>query len=194
MAKKNVLNIFEKGSKARRKLKRGLKDKTLTRRELRKVIGAGATEKQSRQILKRIGKSDALSIKKNVTKEGVGEVYKKIRSKKTKPTKTEAVDQTGFDLGNTGKVKDDPFTFDTDLTDGVDTLKEEYQGFNEQMSDMFDRALTRMDRIDPVERERIEGIRFADRGTGGRTRRQLARRGTSGVFGRKGLRISSLNI
>ena len=47
---------------------------------------------------------------------------------------------------------------------------------------------------DPAYRMRVKGIRFADRGTGGMTRSQLARRGTTGVFGRSGLRIQSLNI
>ena len=46
-------------------------------------------------------------------------------------------------------------------------------------------------------RDRIQGIRFADYGTGGATQAQLARRGTSGTFGRTGERlskISSLNV
>lgn len=47
---------------------------------------------------------------------------------------------------------------------------------------------------DPAYRMRVKGIRFADRGTGGLTRSQLTRGGTTGVFGRSGLRIQSLNI
>ena len=46
-------------------------------------------------------------------------------------------------------------------------------------------------------RDRIQGIRFADYGTGGATRQQLARQGTSGTFGRTGdrlMKISSLNV
>ena len=46
-------------------------------------------------------------------------------------------------------------------------------------------------------RDRIQGIRFADYGTGGATRQQLARQGASGTFGRTGdrlMKISSLNV
>ena len=44
---------------------------------------------------------------------------------------------------------------------------------------------------------RVSGIRFADRGTGGRSSSQLLRRGVRGTFGRSGerlMKISSLNI
>lgn len=44
---------------------------------------------------------------------------------------------------------------------------------------------------------RVSGIRFADRGTGGRSSSQLLRRGVRGTFGRTGdrlMKISSLNI
>jgi len=46
-------------------------------------------------------------------------------------------------------------------------------------------------------RPQVEGIRFADYGTGGATRRELARRGVSGTFGRTGdrlMQINSLNV
>ena len=47
------------------------------------------------------------------------------------------------------------------------------------------------------ERPRVSGIRFAERGTGGASTRQLMRRGVRGTFGRSGerlMKISSLNI
>ncbi len=46
-------------------------------------------------------------------------------------------------------------------------------------------------------RQQVEGIRFADRGTGGATQQQLQRRGLRGTFGRAGdrfMKISSLNV
>ena len=46
-------------------------------------------------------------------------------------------------------------------------------------------------------RPRVEGIRFANRGTGGATQQQLQRRGVKGTFGRRGdrlMKISSLNV
>ena len=47
------------------------------------------------------------------------------------------------------------------------------------------------------DRTRVQGIRFADRGTGGATQAQLQRRGLRGTFGRGGerlMKISSLNV
>ena len=47
------------------------------------------------------------------------------------------------------------------------------------------------------ERPRVSGIRFADRGTGGKSTMQLTRKGVRGTFGRSGdrlMKISSLNI
>lgn len=47
------------------------------------------------------------------------------------------------------------------------------------------------------DRTRVQGIRFADRGTGGATQAQLQRRGLRGTFGRGGerlMKISALNV
>tara|TARA_A100001201_G_scaffold55483_1_gene53922 strand:- start:278 stop:937 length:660 start_codon:yes stop_codon:yes gene_type:complete len=47
------------------------------------------------------------------------------------------------------------------------------------------------------EKSRVESVRFADRGTGGATQKQLQRRGLRGTFGRAGerlMKISSLNV
>ena len=47
------------------------------------------------------------------------------------------------------------------------------------------------------EKSRVESVRFADRGTGGATQKQLQRRGLRGTFGRGGerlMKISSLNV
>lgn len=46
-------------------------------------------------------------------------------------------------------------------------------------------------------RKQVQGIRFADRGTGGATQAQLRRRGLRGSFGRRGerlMKISALNV
>ena len=47
------------------------------------------------------------------------------------------------------------------------------------------------------QRQQVEGIRFADRGTGGATQQQLQRKGVRGTFGRAGdrlMKISALNV
>ena len=62
----------------------------------------------------------------------------------------------------------------------------------EEMQGSFAQALSQRG-----ERPRVEGIRFAGRGTGGATQQQLQRRGVRGTFGRAGerlMKISSLNV
>ena len=77
-------------------------------------------------------------------------------------------------------------------TDYGGQLTELFEGLQGQTDLTFEQFKERM--RDPAYRARVQGIRFADRGTGGMTQRQLARSGTKGVFGRTGLRISSLNL
>lgn len=65
-----------------------------------------------------------------------------------------------------------------------DRMAEMQQSFQQQLAARRDRP-------------RVSGIRFADRGTGGRSSSQLLRRGVRGTFGRSGdrlMKISSLNI
>ncbi len=62
----------------------------------------------------------------------------------------------------------------------------------EELSSSFQQAMAQRG-----ERPRVEGIRFASRGTGGATQQQLQRRGIRGTFGRAGerlMKISSLNV
>ena len=62
----------------------------------------------------------------------------------------------------------------------------------DEMQGSFAQAMSQRD-----SRPRVESIRFADRGTGGATQRQLQRRGVRGTFGRAGerlMKISSLNV
>ncbi len=61
----------------------------------------------------------------------------------------------------------------------------------EEMAMGYQRALAQQDRPG------VEGIRFADRGTGGARQKDLRMQGIRGAFGRKGdrlLKISSLNV
>jgi len=62
----------------------------------------------------------------------------------------------------------------------------------QEMTNQFQQAMSQRG-----ERPKVEGIRFADRGTGGATQQQLQRRGLRGTFGRSGerlMKISSLNV
>ena len=65
-----------------------------------------------------------------------------------------------------------------------DRMAEMQQSFQQQLAARMDKP-------------RVSGIRFADRGTGGATTGQLMRRGVRGTFGRSGerlMKISSINI
>ena len=74
-------------------------------------------------------------------------------------------------------------------------LQEERKAAAAQMKELqgsFAQAISQQGRS-----PRVEGIRFADRGTGGATQQQLQRRGLKGTFGRRGdrlMKISSLNV
>ena len=62
-----------------------------------------------------------------------------------------------------------------------------------EMQGSFAQALAAQGR----NQSRVEGIRFADRGTGGANQQQLLRRGVRGTFGRSGdrlMKISALNV
>ena len=74
-------------------------------------------------------------------------------------------------------------------------LQEQQTSFDQRMQEQQNMFGQQMAAASP--RDRIQGIRFADYGTGGATRAQLARQGTSGTFGRTGdrlMKISSLNV
>lgn len=187
MARKKILKRLKRGSKARKQLKKALKDKKVTRKEFKQLAKAGASKKNLLKIRKDIKKSSKFK--------GAGKATKKFFENKLFPTRPPKYTP---DKKETTPVRDeviqDDFDYSIDFDDRFANLQERQEEFQERMTDMFDAAQMQIGSIDPVERERITGIRFADRGTGGATRRQLARRGTAGVFGRGGLRISSLNV
>lgn len=89
------------------------------------------------------------------------------------------------------------------LTSG---FQEQLSGLKTQLEEEREAAAQRMEEMQGSfaqalaqnrERQLVEGIRFADRGTGGATQQQLQRRGVRGTFGRSGerlMKISSLNV
>lgn len=78
------------------------------------------------------------------------------------------------------------------LTTAMDRERADSAKAFEEMQGNFAQALSQAGG-----RERVQGIRFADRGTGGASQAQLSRRGLRGTFGRGGerlMKISSLNV
>tara|TARA_R100000005_G_C4861531_1_gene122670 strand:- start:8 stop:568 length:561 start_codon:yes stop_codon:yes gene_type:complete len=186
MARRKILRTLRGNKKARKRLKKAMGDRKVTRRELKKVVAAGGvTEKQALKIRKRLRKSNKFETP--LSKKKVRSLFSKKDTSDSRPDPPEYL----FDFEKPGPINDD-FNFNIDFGDQFESLQRTQEDYQNQMTDMFSQM--NIGAIDPVERQRIQGIRFADRGTGGQTRRQLARRGTSGVFGRGGLRISSLNI
>lgn len=129
-----------------------------------------------------------------------------VRAPKKETTSTKTPTKTSTEIPTAAEVDDNLKigALDTDSTPegNLETLATESK-FAEDMSGTLAEQAAAADMTieqfkermnDPAYRMRVKGIRFADRGTGGMTRSQLARRGTTGVFGRSGLRIQSLNI
>ena len=102
-------------------------------------------------------------------------------------------DQTISDLNM--RIGDLTNTFQTQLGQMTTAMEQERADAAAAMQEMqgnFAQAMAQRGN-----RARVQGIRFADRGTGGATQAQLARRGLRGTFGRRGerlMKISSLNV
>ncbi len=233
---KRLLRIFDKGTAARKSLKKAMSDKKIRKNELRGLVRRGASLKQLQRVRKQATKAKNYKVGSGAdTRQEVRKVFNKQRKgsitlaslnqlkfgdpsppdvgprppaladppkKPTQPTPPAGVPDAGevddsakiteVDPGQSPSENLESLAEDSNVTsyagDLSDTLAEQaaannmtIQQFREKMND-------------PAYRMRVKGIRFADRGTGGMTRSQLARRGTTGVFGRSGLRIQSLNI
>ncbi|QDP67897.1 MAG: hypothetical protein Unbinned8622contig1003_37 [Prokaryotic dsDNA virus sp.] len=79
----------------------------------------------------------------------------------------------------------------SDLQSSMAQEREDFQKQQEELATGYQRAMARQ------YRPSVEGIRFADRGTGGARQKDLRMQGIRGTFGRKGdrlLKISSLNV
>ena len=86
-------------------------------------------------------------------------------------------------------------TFTNELARLTGKMAEDRKAAEDRMAEMqqsFQQSLAAR-----KSKPRVSGIRFADRGTGGRSSSQLLRRGVRGTFGRSGerlMKISALNI
>jgi len=117
--------------------------------------------------------------------------------------KTPETPQTPFDTSGIdsqiGDLNSRIASFASGLAGQYGDLQEKFEAERQatlkrmqEMTNQFQQAMSQRG-----ERPKVEGIRFADRGTGGATQQQLQRRGLRGTFGRSGerlMKISSLNV
>jgi hypothetical protein len=196
--RKAALRIFEKGTKARRRVKRALRDKTVSRKELKRIIKGGATKKQVRQLGRTVSKSKGLKSKfltrgERGARKTASDFYSKIkgRMRQREAAQAEAAtDQTDDilsgirDIISEGKETAEEATGDLETLFGgqLDDLISGQDAFREDMKDMFSNMMAL-----GAGRAGALGVRSA-------RRRPLGQAGTTGQFGREGLRIRSINI
>ena len=211
--KRKILKTIRGNKKARKRLSRAMKDRKVSRKELKKVVAAGGvTEKQALQIRKRLRKSEKFDTK--LSKKKVRSLFPQSNLNDGSSTYDGEDDENqGFvdtvdpyegieipDYSDQFKGMNDAISsmqtsFGNTLAGLTNQLNAERLAADERMAEMgkaFQQQLAQRG-----DRPRVSGIRFADRGTGGATTGQLMRRGIRGTFGRSGdrlMQISSLNI
>ena len=242
--RRRLLKIFDKGSSLRKALKRALRDRKISKKEIRNLTKKGASLKQLQRIRSRSNRFSRFKsgggvdqrkevrkiFKKVSRKQEANSLYGKLPTSNTipeyvaapkkpttptgpppnPPTRPTAPTPTPAPKTPTAaevneQLKITPIDTKSTPEQNLETLStnSNVQRFARDMSGTLAEQAAAADMTieqfkekmnDPAYRMRVKGIRFADRGTGGMTRSQLARRGTTGVFGRSGLRIQSLNI
>ena len=216
--RKRLLNIFGKGSQRRKTLKKALKDKEFGKGDFKRLTKQGASLKKLQKIRRKSDKLSRFQVGDKVdTRREARKLYGRLTSSRDTAANQQnpALDEQPL-LDDKEPAAPTASQIDDDLTIGgldpsgtpgsnLETLasNSNVENFAGEMSGTLAEQAAAADMTiaqfrekmnDPAYRMRVKGIRFADRGTGGMTRSQLARRGTTGVFGRSGLRIQSLNI
>lgn len=194
-ARKSALKIFEKGTTSRKRLKKALQDRKLSRKELKKVIKGGATKKQVKQLGKTIAETKQLKSKflrrgEGPARQTAADFYTKITDRVKGRAATDSTDTTDdtlsdiSDIIETGETQTETATSELgDLFGGqLDEILSGQQAFREDLKTMFANMMAR-----GAGREGALGVRSA-------RRKPLGQSGTTGQFGREGLRIRSINI
>lgn len=140
------------------------------------AIAAGLTHTQLAEGLvgQRVGKYATQKITEGVAAE----------KQKSQPSKTPTTTSTPSDDGSAAVISQLRTDISDLTTNFANQMKEMQSSFAQSMASRNTRG-------------RVQGIRTANRGTGGATQQQLQRRGVKGTFGRGGdrlLKISSLNV
>lgn len=173
----------------------------ITNKEIGNLARAGATQEQLNRLVDRVEKSSGRLKIGNVD---VGSYFSQAGTGGTQVTPTTpeyqpiTFDTSGFERQISGlntQISSLTSGFQSQLGALQTQMQEEREAAAKRMEEMqgsFAQAMAQRG-----ERPRVEGIRFADRGTGGATQQQLQRRGIRGTFGRAGerlMKISSLNV
>lgn len=186
----------------------------ITNKEIGNLARAGATREQLNKLVERVEKSSG---RLKIGSVDIGSYF----------PKEEGSGQTGGGQTITSTIDDYQSPFDTGTQQPMfDTsgMESQISGLNSQIGSLTtgfqnqlgaltaqmqqerEEATKRMEEMqsgfaralaERGNRPRVEGIRFATRGTGGATQQQLQRRGVRGTFGRTGerlMKISSLNV
>ncbi len=208
--------IFEGNEAAQKALKqafqlKGSSGAKITNKEIGNLARAGATQEQLNKLVDRVGKSSGRLKIGSVdigsyfpeadTGGGQTEVTSTLdeyQSPFATPTQQPMFDTSGMESqisGLNSQIGSLTTGFQNQLGALTAQMQQEREEATKRMEEMqsgFARALA-----ERGDRPRVEGIRFATRGTGGATQQQLQRRGVRGTFGRTGerlMKISSLNV
>ena len=198
--RRNALSIFEKGTRAFKLAKKALKDSKLSKKEFKKIVRKGdITKRQAAQFTKAVKKGEGLKVGKFAGDKKVGKAAKGLYSKMAGKQRAAALaqeqetDDSLSDIRKTiQKGEDDLVTIlggDDDgggLTDifagQLDQLITGQQDFREDLKTMFANMMA------------LGGGREGALGVRSARRKPLGQAGTTGQFGREGLRIRSINI
>ena len=205
--REKAFKIFEGNEAAQKALKqafqlKGSSGAKITNKEIGNLARAGASQEQLNKLVERVGKSSG---RLKIGSVDIGSYFPEANTGGGQTEVTSTLDdyQSMFDTsgmesqisGLNSQIGSLTTGFQNQLGALTAQMQQEREAANKRMEEMqsgFARALA-----ERGDRPRVEGIRFATRGTGGATQQQLQRRGVRGTFGRTGerlMKISSLNV
>ena len=203
--RKKAFKIFEGNEAARKALKKAFQLKgssgaKITNKELGALAEAGATREQLNKLVERVDKSSG---RLKIGSVDVDSYFPQADTGGGQTQVTSNLDDYESMFGGmesqisglNSQIGSLTTGFQNQLGALTAQMQQEREAATKRMEEMqsgFARALA-----ERGDRPRVEGIRFATRGTGGATQQQLQRRGVRGTFGRTGerlMKISSLNV
>ena len=192
--RRNALSIFEKGTRAFKLAKKALKDNKFSKKEFKKLVRKGGISKrQAAQFTKAVKKGEGLKVGKFAGGKKVGKaakgLYSHMAEKKRGALAAQEQETTNTlenisDIIEAGETQTETATSELgDLFGGqLDELLSGQQAFREDLKTMFANMMA------------LGGGREGALGVRSARRKPLGQAGTTGQFGREGLRIRSINI
>ena len=196
--RRNALSIFEKGTRAFKLAKKALKDSKLSKKEFKKIVRKGGiTKRQAAQFTKAVKKGEGLTIGRFAGGKNVGKAAKGLYSKmagKQRAAAAAAAEQEQETTNTPENILDNTIETSPEQVElGYDDLSTLFGGqldqlitgqqdFKEDLKTMFANMMS------------LGGGREGALGVRSARRKPLGQAGTTGQFGREGLRIRSINI